>query len=115
MGFYERFLKMWITAGKFRGRGLGVSSPDGNEKTTNKLPIPCLIGMVKTKLCHGEDKGENPPRRSPLYEKIGQEGLAQKIKTKNPKFTEEIEVRAYTLRCNVAWPQAAYPFHPQSE
>jgi hypothetical protein len=38
--------------------------------------------------------------------------LAQKIKTKNPKFTRESEVRFYTLQCNVALPQAAYPFNP---
>jgi hypothetical protein len=66
--------------------------------------------MVKAKLCRGEDKGGNPPSPLPLYEKIDQEWLAQKIKIKNPKFTRESEVRAYTLRCNVALPQAAYPF-----
>jgi mRNA interferase RelE/StbE len=64
---------------------------------------------MKAKLCRDEDKGDFPPHRSPFYEKIDQEGLAQKIKTENPKFTEETEVRAYTLRCNVALPQAAYP------
>ena len=67
---------------------------------------------MKAKLCRDEDKGDFPPHRSPLYEKINQEGLAQKIKTENPKFTEKIKVRAYTLRCNVALPQAAYPFNP---
>lgn len=103
------------SGGKFRGRKLGVSSPDGNERTANKLPIPCLIGKMKAKLCSDEDKGDFPPHRSPLYEKINQEGLAQKIKTENPKFTRRSEVRAYTLHCNVGLPQAAYPTRSQSK
>lgn len=28
------------------------------------------------------------------------------------EMCEMCEMRAYTLRCNVAWPQAAYPFIP---
>ena len=68
--------------------------------------------MVKAEFCRDEGEEDFSPSPLPLYEKIDQEGLAQKIKTENPKFTEETEVRAYTLRCNVALPQAAYPPHP---
>jgi hypothetical protein len=39
--------------------------------------------------------------------------MVQKIKTKNPKFTSSSKVRAYTLRCNIALPQAAYPSRSQ--
>jgi len=106
---------MWILVGKFRGRELGVSSSDGNERTANELPIPCLIGMVKTKLCPGEGEGEFSPSPLPIPKKIDQEGLAQKIKTKNPKFMSVCEMRAYTLRCNVALLQATYPSRSQAK
>jgi len=68
--------------------------------------------MVKTKLCRGEGEGEFSPSPLPVLEKTDQEGLAQRIKTKNPKFMSVCEMRVYTLRCNVAWPQAADPFNP---
>jgi hypothetical protein len=77
MGFYERFLKNWILGQKIqRKRAKGFSSPDGNERTANKLPIACLIGKMKAKLCRDQDKGDFPPHHSPLYEKIGQVWVA---------------------------------------
>jgi hypothetical protein len=68
--------------------------------------------MVKTKLCPGEGEGEFSPSPLPVLEKTDQKGLAQRIKTKNPKFMSVCEMRAYVLRCNVALPQAAYPLNP---
>jgi hypothetical protein len=60
-------------------------------------------------------QGKKSPSPLPIPEKIDQEGLAQKIKTKNPKFMSICEMRAYTLPCNVALPQAAYPLQHQSK
>ncbi len=66
--------------------------------------------MVKTKLCRGEDKGENPAPRS---RKNRSERIGAKNKNKKSRLHGgKTEIRAYTLRCNVAWPQAAYPFNP---
>jgi hypothetical protein len=53
------------------------------------------------------------PSPLPVFKKTDQEGLAQRIKIKNPKFMSVCEMRAYTLRCNVALLQATYPSRSQ--
>jgi hypothetical protein len=70
------------------------------------------LAKVNTQVFHGE--GGKSPSPLPVLEKTDQKGLTQKIKTKNPKFMSICEMRAYTLHCNVALPQAAYPFQSQS-
>jgi hypothetical protein len=92
--FFEGFENWGFGGMKFRGGELGVSPPlmevDNTRKLlTNKQPILCLNSQDQRKIfLLQEPRGVFPLVSLLQSEKINSDGFEQKIKTKNPKFTE---------------------------